>query len=106
MSGTAPKGELPKGGPPKGEPAWVPKGLVCKPADGSSFPAGPDYPKVGVKRINREGTGPYKSHPAGRVDPGLPGHTLYAPIKPPPADVSMPLIVFGEGGCTGMALPG
>jgi hypothetical protein len=98
MSGAA---GAPKGAPPKGVPAGVPPGLVCKPANGSSFPAGPEYPIVGIKRINREGTGPYKSHPAGRVDPGLPGHTLYAPIKPPPADVKMPLIVFGEGGCTG-----
>jgi hypothetical protein len=75
--------------------------FLCKSIQGSTFPVGPEYPKTGVKRTERPGTGPYKSHPAGRTDPSLPDHTIYAPIAPPPADVKLPVIVFGEGGCTG-----
>ncbi|KAF2664636.1 alpha/beta-hydrolase [Microthyrium microscopicum] len=42
------------------------------------------------------GSGPYKAHYT--TDPGLPDHTIYAP-KEAPKDVSMPLIVWGEGAC-------
>ena len=33
------------------------------------------------------------------ADPTLPNHTVYAPKSPPPANVKMPVIVFGNGGC-------
>jgi hypothetical protein len=75
--------------------------FLCKSINGSTFPVGPEYPKTGIKRTQRPGTGPYKSHPAGRTDSELPDHTIYAPITPPPASAKMPVIVFGEGGCTG-----
>jgi dienelactone hydrolase len=47
--------------------------------------------------LKHPGTGPY---PAGYLtDPSLPEHTIYAPLKPPPSNVKMPVVVFGEGGC-------
>jgi hypothetical protein len=73
--------------------------FLCKRVQGSTFATGPEYPKPGVKRVNREGTGPYKSSPAGRTDPALPNHTIYAPLTPPPANVKLPVVVLGEGGC-------
>jgi hypothetical protein len=42
------------------------------------------------------GSGPYKAKYFPQVDPSLPDHTIYAPVSPP-KDVSMPLIVWGEG---------
>jgi hypothetical protein len=42
------------------------------------------------------GSGPYKAKWV--TDPTLPKHTIYAPISPPPANVKMPVVVFGEGG--------
>jgi hypothetical protein len=42
------------------------------------------------------GSGPFKAKYWSEVDPTLPDHTIYAP-KSPPKDISMPLIVWGEG---------
>ena len=72
---------IPKEGAPKGATpaiAVAPKSwdFLCKRINGSTFPTGPEYPAVGIKRVNREGTGPYKSAPYGRVDATLPGHTI------------------------------
>ena len=44
------------------------------------------------------GSGPY---PAGMTtDSSLPSHTIYAPKTPPPGNLSMPFISWGEGGCS------
>jgi len=43
------------------------------------------------------GSGPYKAK--WRTDPTLPNHVIYAPVTPPPSNVSMPVLTFGEGGC-------
>jgi hypothetical protein len=86
---------------PKGDTGNAPKkcDFLCKRFQGSAFATGPEYPKSGVKRINREGTGPYKSSPHGRTSPALPNHTIYAPLTPPPASVKLPVVFLGEGGC-------
>jgi dienelactone hydrolase len=43
------------------------------------------------------GSGPY---PAQILeDPSIANHTIYAPKVPPPADVKMPFIAWGNGGC-------
>jgi hypothetical protein len=51
-----------------------------------------------AKADNSGGSGPYKANYA--VAPGLSDHTLYAPKTPPPADVKMPVIVWGNGACS------
>jgi hypothetical protein len=66
------------------------------------FLTGPYYPKVGVCRVNREGTGLYNFNPFGRPDPTFPKHTMQTPLNPPPTNVKMPVIVFGESGCAGI----
>src|ERR1700712_492249 len=43
------------------------------------------------------GSGPFKA--AAFTDPTLPKHTIYAPQTPPPADVKLPVIVWGNGLC-------
>ena len=87
---------------PKGATGPAPKNweFLCTVVNGSAFPNGPDYPIPGIKHVTREGTGPYKSHPAGRADLSLPNHTIFAPTTPPPSDVKLPVIVFGEGSCS------
>ncbi|KAK7928944.1 hypothetical protein PG985_005942 [Apiospora marii] len=48
-------------------------------------------------RDSSAGTGPY---PAGWFfEPALANFTVYMPTEPP-ADVKLPVLVFGEGGCT------
>ncbi|KAI1343447.1 hypothetical protein F5Y15DRAFT_427834 [Xylariaceae sp. FL0016] len=43
------------------------------------------------------GSGPYPAH--ATTDAGLPNHTIYAPKTPPPANLSLPFISWGNGGC-------
>ncbi|KAK0717650.1 hypothetical protein B0T26DRAFT_740940 [Lasiosphaeria miniovina] len=43
------------------------------------------------------GTGPYPAQ--AFTDPSLPNHTVFAPKTPPPADVSLPAVAWGNGGC-------
>jgi hypothetical protein len=43
------------------------------------------------------GTGPYPAQYF--TDASLPSKTIYAPKVPPPANVKMPVIAWGEGGC-------
>jgi hypothetical protein len=43
------------------------------------------------------GTGPYPAQ--WSTDPTLPQKTIYAPKIPPPANIKLPVIVWGEGGC-------
>jgi dienelactone hydrolase len=57
---------------------------------------GSESPKPGPRNTNG-GSGPYKA--AYSADPSLPDHTVYAPVKPPPANVKVPVLVWGNGGC-------
>ncbi|KAK0625946.1 hypothetical protein B0T14DRAFT_89201 [Immersiella caudata] len=43
------------------------------------------------------GSGPYPAQ--AFLDPALPKHTIFAPKVPPPNNVSLPLITWGNGGC-------
>jgi hypothetical protein len=43
------------------------------------------------------GSGPYKANYT--EDATLPDHTIYAPMTPPPADVKLPVIIWGNGFC-------
>jgi hypothetical protein len=42
-------------------------------------------------------TGPYKSQYS--TDPNLPKHTIYAPLNPPEG-VKLPVLIWGNGGCS------
>lgn len=44
---------------------------------------------------SRGGTGPYPA--VAKRDPGLPGHTIFAPSSPP--NVTMPFLTWGNGAC-------
>lgn len=55
---------------------------------------GPESPPNGQVT---SGTGPY---PAQRFnDPSLPGHVIYAPRTPPPSNVALPFLTWGNGAC-------
>jgi hypothetical protein len=72
---------------------------VPKAAGGSTanlLADGPESPKRGP-RLTNGGSGPYKA--VYVTDPTLPKHTIYAPEKPP-ANVTMPVVVWGNGACT------
>jgi len=43
------------------------------------------------------GSGPYKA--AYTTDPTLKDHTIYAPKTPPPDNVKMPVLIWGNGAC-------
>lgn len=58
---------------------------------------GPESPKRGP-RLTNGGSGPYKA--IYLTDPKLPNHTIYTPETPPPTNVVMPVIVWGNGACT------
>jgi len=77
-------------------------GSLSAPTGGSGGAAnlladGPESPKPGP-RLTNGGSGPYKA--VYVTDPTLPKHTIYAPEKPPPANVTIPVIVWGNGACT------
>jgi hypothetical protein len=61
------------------------------------FTPGRETPKGKAVGPTTVGSGPYPAHYL--ADPSLPNHTVYAPKSPPPANVKMPVIVFGNGGC-------
>lgn len=71
---------------PKAGPSTNP-GITAK---GSEFP-------LSKTRIRDHGSGPYKAKHF--ADPTLPGQTVYAP-KSPVAGVKLPVMVWGNGGCT------
>ena len=43
------------------------------------------------------GSGPYQAQ--NFTDPSLPKHTIFAPMSPPPGNLSVPFIAQGNGGC-------
>lgn len=53
-----------------------------------------------VIAVSAQGTGPYR--PANySADAGLPRHTIYKPLDTP-ANVKLPVLIWGEGGCIGI----
>jgi dienelactone hydrolase len=57
---------------------------------------GKESPPRGERGPLTGGSGPYPAE--YHFDETLPNHTVYAPKTPPP--ITMPVIVFGNGGCT------
>jgi len=70
-----------------------PLGSIISAAFGSPVGTGPDE-QCAVDKSG--GSGPYNAHYI--EDPSLPGHTIYTP-KEPPANLKMPVIVWGNGFC-------
>lgn len=69
------------------------------------IPTGPEYPtgKTTLADYYDGGSGAY---PAGLLtEPTLPKHTIYAPKTPPPKNVKMPVLIWGNGGCTSSGTP-
>jgi hypothetical protein len=69
------------------------------------IPTGPEYPtgKLSLADYYYGGSGPY---PAKLLtEPTLPKHTIYAPKNPPPENVKMPVLIWGNGGCTSSGTP-
>ena len=69
------------------------------------IPTGPEYPagKISLADYDDGGSGPY---PAKLLtEPTLPKHTIYAPKNPPPKNVKMPVLIWGNGGCTSSGTP-
>jgi hypothetical protein len=66
---------------------------------------GPEYPKgkVSLADYYHPGTGKYPAHLL--TDPSLPNHVIYAPKVPPPPGVKMPVLLWGNGGCTSSGTP-
>jgi hypothetical protein len=63
----------------------------------SSYAGVPARPGETCGRDLSGGSGPYKANLT--EDASYPNHTIYAPIVPPPADVKLPVLVWG--GCMG-----
>jgi dienelactone hydrolase len=64
---------------------------------GSGDIFGSESPKKDIFDDGTPGTGKY---PAKRIkDATLEDHTIYVPITPPPTDVKLPVLIFGNGGC-------
>jgi hypothetical protein len=78
----------------EGEPTSAPKMGGMPKGGAGGAPSMADM----AKADDSGGSGPYKAHYV--VVPGLSDHTLYAPKSPPPANVKMPVIVWGNGGCS------
>lgn len=66
---------------------------------GYAFAKPSEYPRsqISVKDFYDPGTGPYPAH--FFTDPGLPNHVIYAPKTPPPQELKMPTMVWGNGLC-------
>jgi hypothetical protein len=71
----------------------------------SLVPKGPEYPttKTTLAEYYNGGSGKYPAHLL--TDPTLANHTIYAPKVPPPANVKMPVLIWGNGGCTSSGTP-
>lgn len=61
---------------------------------GLSLGSGSEDPKQ-AGSSSEQGSGKYPA--VMKVDPALPGHTIYVPAIPP--DVEMPFLTWGNGGC-------
>jgi hypothetical protein len=72
---------------------------------GSLVPKGPEYPttKTSLADFYSGGSGKYPAH--FLTEPSLANHTIYAPKTPPPANVKMPVLIWGNGGCTSSGTP-
>jgi hypothetical protein len=80
-------------------------GLVGSFDPASLVPKGPEYPttKTTLAEFYNGGSGKYPAH--FLTEPSLGNHTIYAPKTPPPANVKMPVLIWGNGGCTSSGTP-
>jgi hypothetical protein len=71
----------------------------------SLVPKGPEYPttKTSLADFYNGGSGKYPAR--FLTEPSLGNHTIYAPKTPPPANVKMPVLIWGNGGCTSSGTP-
>jgi hypothetical protein len=69
------------------------------------IPTGPEYPtgKTTLADYYDGGSGAYPARLL--TEPTLPKHTIYAPKTPPPKNVKMPVLIWGNGGCTSSGTP-
>ncbi|GAB1317080.1 Chlorophyllase [Madurella fahalii] len=58
---------------------------------------GTESPRLGGGAGSASGTGPYPAR--ATTDPALPNHTIFAPRDLPPANMTLPFIAWGNGGC-------
>jgi hypothetical protein len=63
----------------------------------SAYAGVPARPSETCGRDLSGGSGPYKANLT--EDTSYPNHTIYAPIVPPPADIKLPVLIWG--GCVG-----
>ncbi|QDS75397.1 hypothetical protein FKW77_002950 [Venturia effusa] len=72
---------------------------------GKMVPAGPEYPKgkMTLADFYDPGSGPYPAHFV--TEESLKNHTIYKPKTPPPGNVRMPVLIWGNGGCTFSGTP-
>ncbi|TID25077.1 hypothetical protein E2P81_ATG04181 [Venturia nashicola] len=70
-------------------------------------PAGPEYPKgkMTLADFYDPGSGPYPAHFITEPSLGNGNHTIYKPKNPPPSNVKMPVLIWGNGGCTFSGTP-
>jgi hypothetical protein len=110
-----PKDSMPKG-MPKGQPE-IPKGVsmadsICKQALDAQAKGLPSPFGANGSPIQRPGekcgtdlsggSGPYKANYT--TDSAISGYTIYAPKTPPPADVKLPVLIWGNGACLAQGL--
>jgi hypothetical protein len=95
------------GAPPKGSSAPKSSGgsLMGSFDPASLVPKGPEYPtgKTSLADYYNGGSGPYPAHFV--TEPSLANHTIYAPKVPPPQNVKMPVLIWGNGGCMSTGTP-
>lgn len=72
---------------------------------GKLVPAGPEYPKgkMTVAEFYDPGSGAYPAHFI--TEETLGNHTIYKPKVPPPSNIKMPVLIWGNGGCTSSGTP-
>ena len=80
-------------------------GLMSNFDPAALIPTGPEYPKgkMSLADYYNPGSGPYPAKLS--TEASLPKHVIYAPIKPPPAGLKMPVLIWGNGGCTSSGTP-
>jgi hypothetical protein len=72
---------------------------------GKIVPAGPEYPKgkMTLADFYDPGSGPYPAHFV--TEAALANHTIYKPKTPPANGIKMPVLIWGNGGCTSSGTP-
>jgi hypothetical protein len=105
LAGLLGGGATASGGAPKSSGSAPPKSSGPSFDLGSLVPKGPEYPtgKTTLADFYNGGSGNYSAH--FLTEASLPNHVIYAPKVPPPANVKMPVLIWGNGGCTSSGTP-